>query len=410
MLDWLACRLLAPRLLDLTQLPPPELPEPASSDDLLTRAVQTFDELESLDFQARGPTNPYRLLMAMGCRDLLTREADQQPDTAGRAPNYAPHPGFQPVELPLEGGPTLTGHRSTGAPGAPVVLVIHGIFDSHVTGYVVEYSETLRRMGFHVLSLDLRDHGRRLGSEQPPSLGIEEGRDIFRAARLLSRAEGVSVGLLGLSYGAHCVVRAAHEATLAGEADILRGGVLAVSGPLDIGEALQAFDDPSRLPRGDSFMDRIIFKEVLKVMSRHLRLRSRGARLQRPRLWESYVRRVLLPAQAMHARHAQAAQADQAATAEADATDAEVATFLSSARSAQPEVVGSLQVPTAIVHPVDDPLVPVHHARRAREAAGDNPYVRVFELPFGGHIGLSGVDGPGTGQLLANFFGRLRDG
>jgi predicted alpha/beta-fold hydrolase len=328
--------------------------------------------------------------MGMGCRDLTTREADQQPDTAGRAPNYAPFPSFQPLEIPLERGPPLTGHHSTGAPGAPVVMVIHGLFDSHVTGYAVEYAESLRRMGFHVVALDLRDHGRQLGRGPPPSLGIEEGRDLFAAARIMSRAEGVSVGLLGMSYGAHCVVRAAHEATLAGEPEVLRGGVLAMCGPLDIHEAILGFDDHTRLPHADGFMDRMIFSELMKVLDRHLRLRSRGVSLPRHGAYKSYVEQVLLPAYPE-----QPGSFDD---------------YLELARSAQPSVLGGLAVPTAIVHPVDDPLVPVLHARRAREAAGDNPYVHVIEPEIGGHIGLAGVDGPGTLRMLATWFGRLRDG
>lgn len=394
MLDWLACQLLAPRLVDLTEVPTVPLPEPWVDNDLLTRTTRTQQELDALAWQPSGPTNPFKLLMGMGCRDLTTREADQQPDTAGKAPNYAPHPSFQPIEIPLEGSgpdrPPLTGHHSTGAPGAPVVMVIHGLFDSHVTGYVVEYAETLRRMGFHVVALDLRDHGRQLGRGLPPSLGIEEGRDLFAAARILSRAEGVSVGMLGMSYGAHCVVRAAHEATLAGEADVLRGGVLAMCGPLDIHEAILGFDDHGRLPTADSFMDGMIFRELMKVLDRHLRLRSRGTRLPRADAYKAYVEQVLLPAYPERPQDFDA--------------------YLDEARSAQPEVLGKLAVPTAIVHPADDPLVPVLHARRAREAAGDNPFVHVSEPTVGGHIGLAGVDGPGTQQLLATWFGRLRDG
>jgi len=390
MLDWLACQLLAPRLVDLTEVSGPPLPEPWVENDLLARTQRTFQELDALRWQPHGPTNPYRLLMGMGCRDLTTREADQQPDTAGRSPNYAPYPAFQPLEIPLENGPQLTGHHSTGAPGAPVVIVVHGLFDSHVTGYVVEYAESLRRQGFHVVALDLRDHGRQLGRGLPPSLGIEEGRDLFAAARTLSHAEGVSVGMVGMSYGAHCVVRAAHEATLAGEADVLRGGVLAISGPLDIHEAILSFDDHARLPQAESLMDRMIFSELTKVLDRHLRLRCRAASLSRTGSYRSYVEQVVLPAYPEH--------------------PAEFETYLKRASSAQPAVMAELKVPTAIVHPVDDPLVPVLHARRAREAAGSNPYVHVRELASGGHIGLAGVDGPGTLQCLATWFGRLRDG
>ena len=390
MLDWLACRF-APRLVGLDTLQTPDLPDPAPDEELLARALRSFGEVDQLTFQPSGPTtNPIRLLMGMGCRDLITREADQHPDTAGRTPNFDRHPAFQPLEIPVEGGPVLTGHHSTGAPGAPIVIVVHGLFDSHVAGYVIEYSEALRRFGFHVVALDLRDHGRLLGSEHVPSLGLEEGRDLLSAARTLTRAEGVSVGLLGMSYGGHCVVRAAYEASAAGEADVLRGGVMSICGPLDVYEAIVAFDDRSRLPKAEGFIDRMIFRELLKVMERHLRLRSRGHQLSANQTYESFVRQVVLPG---HPKQPNL-----------------VGAFLGKARSAQPGITDAIQVPTLVVHSIDDPLVPVIHARRAKQAAGENPFVHVREVPFGGHVGLGSADGPGTLELLGTFFGRLRDG
>ena len=389
MLDWLACRF-APRLLDLAAVPTPELPEPSGSNDLAERTLEAFAALDASPFQGSGVTDPYRLLMGMGCSDLITREADQNHDTAGRTPNYRRAPAFQPVEIPIEGGPVLTGQRSTGAPGAPVIFVVHGLFDSHVSGYVVEYAESLRRFGFHVLALDLRDHGQLLGGAHRPSLGVAEGRDLFAAARALSRAEGVSVGLLGLSYGGQCVVRAAHEATLAGEPEVLRGGVMSVCAPLNMQRALGDFDDPSQLPRPHGLMNRAIFRELMRVMDRHLRLRPPSVRLPKHRAFEAYIREVLIPAY--------------------PEMPPLVGAFQGVARSTQASVLGAVQVPVAVLHPTDDPLVPVSHAHDARVAAGDNPYVHVRELPHGGHVGLGAVDGPGTLGLLASFFGTLRDG
>jgi len=389
MLDWLACRF-APRLVPLTACSPPELPEPLLDGALSARAAAAFAALDAVPFTARGPTNPFRLLLGMGCRDLVGREADQHPGSAGRGRGYEAHPAFQPLEIPLEGGPTLTGHHSLGPPGAPIVIVVHGIFDSHTAFYVIEYAESLRRFGFHVVALDLRDHGRLLGGSLRPALGIEEGRDLFRAARALARSEGVSVGILGISYGGQCAVRAAYEASLAGEAELLRGGVMTLCAPLDMQEALLAFDDRSRLPRPPALLDRLVFSGLLATMERHLKLRAPGVRLPSHEAWVTYVREVLLPA-----------NPDQPAL---------VGAFLGKARSTQASIMGALAVPTAIVHSQDDPLVPVVHARRALSSAGGNAWVHVRELPLGGHVGLGAVDGPGTLGMLAAFFGSLRDG
>lgn len=391
MLDWFAC-LLAPRLPSLLDAPAPPLPDPHPAPELLARAAAAHAAARAAPFAPRGVTDPFKLLLGMGCRDLVTREADQNPDTAGRTPNYAGLP-FQPVEIPLgDDRPTLTGMRSTGAPGAPVVIVVHGLFDSHVTGYVVELAESLRRMGFHVLALDLRDHGRLRGKAPPPNLGPEEGRDLFLAARILARAEGVSVGILGLSYGAHCALHAAHAASVAGEPEVLRGGVLGVCGPYDIFEAMMAFEDTSRLPRPPGFMARRISAGLHSTLRRHLnmRFRERGLTPHANEPYGDYVRQVLLPA---HGKPQGLA-----------------GSFLSDARSALPEVAGKVGVPTLLLHTADDPMVPLLHARKAAKAAKDNPWVAVRELPGGGHVGLAAVDPAGTLAILAAWFGTLRDG
>ncbi|RKY18888.1 MAG: hypothetical protein DRQ55_12080 [Planctomycetota bacterium] len=391
MLDWFAC-LLAPRLPSLLEFAAGPLPEPAAAPELAARASAAHDAALALPFHPRGQTDPYKLLMGMGCRDLVTREADQHPDTAGRTPNYDGLP-FEPVEIPLgEGRPVLTGQRSTGAPGAPVVLVVHGLFDSHVSGYVVELAESLRRMGFHVLALDLRDHGRLRGRPPPLSLGLEEGRDLFLAARTLARAEGCSVGLLGLSYGAHCAVRAAYEASAAGEPEVLRGGVMAICGPLDVREALLAFDDSARLPRPRGLQQRAVFAGLLSTMGRHLSLRlgEAGQRGRRGELYQRYVRDVVMP--------------------RLPGTPEQMHDFLGLARSARAGITDQIRVPTLLLHPLDDPLVPVQHLRAALAAADGNPWVAGRELPAGGHVGLPAVDPEGTLALLGTWFGLLRDG
>lgn len=392
MLDQLAC-LFAPRLPDLTAWPAPPLPLPGREVELVDRARAAFAALDQVVFDGgERETNPYKLLLGLGCRDMVTREADQLPGRAGCAPNYDRFDAFTTVGIPIKDGVTLRGHHSQGPPGAPIIIVVHGLFDSHVSSYVVELAEVLRRWGFHVVALDLRDHGLSRGVPPPPSLGIEEGRDLLAAAKALSRGEGVSVGLLGLSYGGHCVVRAAHEAGRTGQAELLRGGVMAVGAPLDVAEGAAAFDDGSRLPRPSGVVEKIMFWGVMRSVQQHLvqRLGEQGKTAGAEGVYSQYIREVVLPA------YPDAPQ--------------EVDRFLDEASCTKPSVMAELAVPTALVHPVDDPLVPVEHMRRALAAAQGNPLVHGLELPLGGHVGLSAADPGSTLQLLAAFFGRLRDG
>jgi predicted alpha/beta-fold hydrolase len=273
-----------------------------------------------------------------------------------------------------------------------VVIVVHGIYDSHTSRYVVEYAEVLRRWGFHVVALDMRDHGRLRGRTPPPSLGLHEGRDLYAAACALADAEGVSVGVLGLSYGGQCAVRAAHEATLAGRPEVLRGGVLTLNAPLNIHEAVLALDDDSRLPRAQGLRARLVTHELRGVFTRHLRMRIRehGPFDHPVEDYEGYIRDVVLPAYPKDPPL--------------------VGAFLGAARCTQPSVLGKLAVPLAALHSRDDMLVPVRHLREAAAAAAGNPLVAALELPAGAHVGYGIVDPQGTLQLLAAFFGLLRDG
>jgi predicted alpha/beta-fold hydrolase len=391
MLEWLTC-LLAPRIRDLTDAPPIALPDSASQDDLVARAAAAFDAMRGVVLRPRDDLGPYDVLLAMGCRDLVTREADQHPDTAGRTPTYAPFAAFEEVSIPGADGVMLHGRRSTGAPGAPVIVVVHGLYDSHTSRYVVEYAEVLRRWGFHVLALDMRDHGRLRGRPPPPSLGLHEGEDLYAAACTLSDAEGVSVGMLGISYGGQCAVRAAHAATQAGRPEVLRGGVLTLNAPLNVHEAVLSLDDDSRLPRPRGLRQRLITRGLRRIFSRHLRLRIRehGPFDHPVEDYEGYIRDVLLPAYPKDPPM--------------------VGSFLGAARSTQARVLGGLAVPLAILHSRDDMLVPVRHLRDADEAAGENPLVATFELPAGGHVGYGVLDPAGMMGLMASFFGLLRDG
>ncbi len=391
MLTWLACRF-APKIPDLTAAQAPALPDPSPHDSLAERAQQAFAELAAVPYRPQPGLGAHDALLAMSCRDLITREADQHPDTAGRTPNYAPYPAFEEVSIPGSGGVTLQGRRSTGAPGAPVIIVAHGLYDSHVSRYVTEYAEVLRRWGFHVVALDLRDHGRLRGKKPPGSLGLHEGKDLFEAARTLSEAENVSVGLLGFSFGGYCAVRAAFEASKAGRPEVLRGGVLAINAPLNVHEAVSALDDPSRLPQPTGLKQRLVVRELRSILTRHLHLRiAEAGKLASPASdYASYIREIVLKA-----------YPDQPQL---------VGAFLGNLRCTQASVMGAIACPVALVHSVDDMLVPPLHMRQALAEAKGNPFVAGRELPGGGHLGLGVVDPAGTLGLLAAFFGRLRDG
>lgn len=387
MLSALAC-LFAPRPATLLEQSTPELPDPLGHDALADRAVQALADVAALELRDEAGLDGAQLLLAMGCRDLALREANQDPELAGRPRTWEGLP-FAPVSVPATDGLSLTGRRSTGAPGAPMVVVVHGLLDSHGSSYVVELSEALRRMGFHVVALDVRDHGGLRGKGPTTSLGPAEGRDLLAAVRALTKGEDVSVGLLGLSFGGVCVAHAAHEATRAGAAQLLRGGVMTIASPLDMRELVEGFDARAHEPVLPGRRARFIQQGARKVLIRHLGLRvpadaPRSAR----RSIRAFVDEVVAPSYA----------------------DGDLSAWLDRTRVTRADLLGQLEVPTLLVHSEDDPLIPMLHLERAREAARGNPLVGTLALPFGGHVGLPYAAPTGTLELLATWFGGLRDG
>jgi alpha-beta hydrolase superfamily lysophospholipase len=199
----------------------------------------------------------------------------------------------------------------------------------------------------------------------------------------------VPVGILGLSFGGQCAVRAAHEATLAGRPEVLRGGVMTLSAPLQIQEAICALDDHTRLPAAHGFRQKLIGRESFGVLQRHLELRLREQKLARPAEdFEGYIREIVLPAYPELPNL--------------------VGALLGAARCTQASVLGAVKVPVAVVHAADDFLVPVLHLREAKRAAGENPHVTTRELPGGGHVSFGIADPAGALGMLAAWFGTLR--
>jgi predicted alpha/beta-fold hydrolase len=68
--------------------------------------------------------------------------------------------------------------------------------------------------------------------------------------------------------------------------------------------------------------------------------------------------------------------------------------------------IADCRVPLLILHPEDDPIVKVDHARMYAEAAEDNDLVRVWRLPSGSHGLLEAADPKWTHAVYRTFFER----
>jgi predicted alpha/beta-fold hydrolase len=117
----------------------------------------------------------------------------------------------------------------------PLVVVVHGLFDSGAQDYVQRMAAVLYRQGASVLLPDMRDHGDtlRAAPQIATTFGTLEGRDLLALVQRVRQTCGSHVGrvgIAGVSGGGLDAIRAFtddHEATL-------DAGVIALSPLLDV--------------------------------------------------------------------------------------------------------------------------------------------------------------------------------
>jgi predicted alpha/beta-fold hydrolase len=259
-----------------------------------------------------------------------------------------------------------------GAPARPGLIVVHGLFSSRRFDYVRQIAiRAYYEWGFNVLALDLRSFGlTNLTSQAPTTVGWKEGEDVVAAGRYLKQLGATTVGALGISLGGSAVLGACHAEDAA---DTLEGGILAVSPPADV-KAMA-----SRLSR------RVPLSHPAYALNRGFwamltsRIREAG--------WEG-IEDFLDPLERVSAPYYD--------------VEAEELWRRASAR----EHIAGARVPVLVLHPDDDQVIPVEHARMLEEAARDNDLVRVWTLPGGGHGAIDAVDGAWFYAVARGFFER----
>jgi predicted alpha/beta-fold hydrolase len=255
----------------------------------------------------------------------------------------------------------------------PALIVVHGLFTSSRFDYVRQIAvRAYYEWGFNVAALDLRSFGMtELTTPAPSSAGWKEGLDILALGRYMKELGSTSVGALGISLGGSSVVNACHydETTTA-----LDGGILAVSPPAVPKLAWERLSEP--VPRGHPRYP------IHKAFEAALISRVRSGRWP-PEAEDmaSVVEHVSAPYYGVDAE--------------------EIWT-----RSRGLDHVPDSRVPLLILHPEDDHIVKVEHARMLAEAAKSNDLVRVWILPAGSHGLLEAADPRWTHAVYRMFFER----
>jgi predicted alpha/beta-fold hydrolase len=258
------------------------------------------------------------------------------------------------------------------AAGRPGLIVAHGLFSSRRFDYVRRIAvRAYYEWGFNVLALDLRSFGlTNLTSQAPTTAGWKEGEDIVAAGLRLKHLGASSVGAVGISLGGSAVLGACHAD---GAEEALDGGILAISPPADPRAVARRIS--VRLPRTDpSYVFNLGFWAMLTS-----RVRQSG--------WEG-IGDFVDPMDKVSAPYY--------------GVDPDELWERASAK----HHIAAARVPVLILHPEDDEIVPVEHARMLAEAAQAQELVRVWVLPGGGHGAVDAVDRVWFYAVLRGFFER----
>jgi dipeptidyl aminopeptidase/acylaminoacyl peptidase len=172
--------------------------------------------------------------------------------------------GCSEVTLASRGdGVRLAGWYAAGNPSGPAVLLVHGWRQGRFDSNVLTAAGMLRRNGFSVLLIDLRNHGSSAVTSGHAAFGAVEYRDVLGAWDWLVKEMGfppAGIGLYGVSMGAvTSLIAMAREPRVAAVfADSPFFGVLR-----ELREQLRLKGWPGFLAKGGIRLGRILFGDDL---------------------------------------------------------------------------------------------------------------------------------------------------
>ena len=257
-------------------------------------------------------------------------------------------------------------HRLRAAPGAPRLLILHGLEGSARSHYARGLLAEAWRRGWEAAVLQFRSCGGVL-NEQPRFYHSGETTDLaFVVRRLTSEAPAVPIGLVGVSLGGNVMLKWLGES----------GDEL----PREV-RAAAAISVPFDLGRGARHIDRGFARVYQAHFLRSLR-RKALAKLERyPGLFD----------RAALARARSLADFDDVVTARvhgfAGADDYYT-------RSSAIHFLHRIRRPTLLLSAVDDPFLPPSVLEEVRELVAANPRLEAEFHPRGGHVGFVGGAAP----------------
>jgi predicted alpha/beta-fold hydrolase len=312
----------------------------------------------------------FKATMAVVRRDNQRKLLDQYGDTAGRG---AVPTGFESLVVDCgDAAPLRSYVRRPSRDGAPIVLMLHGMYDSKQSRYMHVTASSLASNGLGVAIPDLRWHGEHFNDSCRPTLGIREAGDAIAWGHVLrDRFPGSPLLLFGFSLGALYVIN-----TMSRDRERLFAGGIAVSPPAALAQVIPHLDQPPGFLRHPflAFI-RQFFHEALTI-----RMKSAGLKPDPRRLFSQFV----------------AWLDDETRELRPDGR--------SLIETAEPSTqLERILAPLLIIGARDDTVFPPVALQSLASAAKSQPLVHVEETPHGGHIGIGAAYPEWFAPLCARF-------
>lgn len=347
------------------------LPEPSIDACAATDPASLWTCIASIPVEGRSES---AFASTLRVSDAGRKAKDQKLPSACEGPTP---PGFTLRHADMDAGraPLIALVAPPPEGASPIVLVVHGVFDSKHTKYVQVTGELLRRAGFGVVIPDMRWHGCLLDRKWLPTLGVEEGPDLVAWGRWLRKEyPGHPIGLVGFSMGGTSVLHAMGEPDAA---EVFRAGAVAVCPAAALPRVLKHLD--AKLFLIDSGMT-IVFRRGFRSYLR-TRLKPLGEEPKGDTRFESFLDRLVRALPALGPT---------------------VPEFLARADPA-PSVARSVR-PVLILVTANDPVIPPSANDDLARAVALNPRTFLIETPFGGHIGQPGTMPKWFASVVTTFF------
>lgn len=273
---------------------------------------------------------------------------------------------FRRERLELADGDFLDLDWVTSAKGrevsddAPLVIVLHGLEGSARSGYALQLYRELASRSLQPVGLNFRGCSGE-SNRLPRAYHSGETGDLEWVARLLSnRYPERPLGCVGVSLGGNVLLKYLGE----------NGGTRNVIG------AAATISVPYDLSAGADYIERGFSRIYRAFLVRKLKRKVRAKR--------HVLKRDIDVRSALTARTFREFD---------DAVIVPIHGFENAEdyyrRSSSNQFLCSIEVPTLLVHSLDDPFLP---RRAVPLSAGENPYIETAITPHGGHVGF--VSGP----------------